>query len=325
MATKHLRLTARGRAAFTLVEMLTVIVIISLLAALIVPAVMRAIRTARQGAMKMEVSNLVMALENYRNQMGEYPPDFSQSTWQLKQAAINAHLSRAYRQRNLSRDYTGRVPGGSNTTGQNLGDLLTQVDLDALNPTNALWFWLRGFSPDPQRPLTGAGTRTASYEFKDTQLWRDPTSPYAVRYAPAQDPQRAPYLYYRANTATPALEYALADFWSYDSNASDQQRVTALPNGSQVSMPRPYFANKGGVITYAEPQKFQLICAGLDGTYGQGGRTQQTNRPVTLDSSAPANPLGAMSGIFPEGPYSSVDLDNITNFTIEPTLGDSQP
>jgi prepilin-type N-terminal cleavage/methylation domain-containing protein len=324
MARKHSRSPAQARTAFTLVEMLTVIVIISLLAALIVPAVMSAIKTARQGAMKMEVTNLAMALENYRNQMGEYPPDFSQPTWQLKQAAINAHLSRAYRQRNLSRDYNGRIPGGSNSAGQNLGDLLTQADLDALNPTNALWFWLRGFSPDPQRPVTGSGNRTASYEFKDTQLWRDPTSPFAVRYAPSQDSQRAPYLYYRANTAAPGLEYALADLWSYDSGSSDQKSL-ALPSGTQVTMPRPYFSNKGGVITYAEPQKFQIICAGLDGTYGQGGRTQQSNRPVTLDSSAPANPLGAITGIFPDGPYSSVDFDNITNFTVEPTLEDSQP
>jgi prepilin-type N-terminal cleavage/methylation domain-containing protein len=65
------------RHAFTLVEMLTVVIIIGILASLMLVAFGAARTRARVATIKMEVSQLDMALENYRQKYGEYPPDFS--------------------------------------------------------------------------------------------------------------------------------------------------------------------------------------------------------------------------------------------------------
>ena len=64
------------RRAFTLVEILTVIVIISILAALVTVAVAGAMRAGKRAAIATEMSQIAMALEQYKNEFGEYPPDF---------------------------------------------------------------------------------------------------------------------------------------------------------------------------------------------------------------------------------------------------------
>ena len=63
------------RRAFTLVEVLTVIVIISILAALVTVAVAGAMRAGKRAAIATEISQIAMALEQYKNELGEYPPD----------------------------------------------------------------------------------------------------------------------------------------------------------------------------------------------------------------------------------------------------------
>jgi len=59
---------------FTLVELLVVIGIIAVLAALIVPAVFQARVTARNAAIKAEIDMLHMAIMNYKNEFGSFPP-----------------------------------------------------------------------------------------------------------------------------------------------------------------------------------------------------------------------------------------------------------
>jgi general secretion pathway protein G len=61
--------------AFTLVELLIVIVIIALLAGMVSFGVMAASRAARSAAIAMEMNQIAMALENYKREVGEYPPD----------------------------------------------------------------------------------------------------------------------------------------------------------------------------------------------------------------------------------------------------------
>ena len=65
------------RSGFTLVELLVVIVIIAVLAALIVPAVFQARVTAKNAVIKAEIDMLTMAIENYKNEYGSYPPGVS--------------------------------------------------------------------------------------------------------------------------------------------------------------------------------------------------------------------------------------------------------
>src|SRR3954469_9841143 len=66
----------RVRPGFTLTEMLVVIGIIAILAALLLPAVNRAITTARNTAIAIEVNQLATAIEAYKQDKGDYPPNF---------------------------------------------------------------------------------------------------------------------------------------------------------------------------------------------------------------------------------------------------------
>ena len=70
------RKTMRTNRAFTLVEILTVIVIIAILVTLVTVAVAGAMRAAKIGRIGMEMSQIAMAIERYKAEFGEYPPDF---------------------------------------------------------------------------------------------------------------------------------------------------------------------------------------------------------------------------------------------------------
>ena len=79
------------RTGFTLVEMLVVMLIIAVLAALLIPVIAGAYRRGREAAEQTEISMLSTALEHFKDQFGVYPPsqivliengDYSPSTWQ---------------------------------------------------------------------------------------------------------------------------------------------------------------------------------------------------------------------------------------------------
>lgn len=63
------------QAAFTLIELLTVIAIIALLATLGAGLAGVASRKAKESAIKGELAKLVTAIENYKSDLGQYPPD----------------------------------------------------------------------------------------------------------------------------------------------------------------------------------------------------------------------------------------------------------
>ncbi len=65
------------RRGFTLVEVLVVIAIIGLLVGLLLPAVNAAMKSAKRGRIKMEMADLVNAIERVRTEIGggTFPPD----------------------------------------------------------------------------------------------------------------------------------------------------------------------------------------------------------------------------------------------------------
>lgn len=70
---KKLSSRRRGDAGFTLLELLVVLAILGLLAAIIAPQVIKYLGTSRTQTAKVQVQNVVAALELYRLDVGRYP------------------------------------------------------------------------------------------------------------------------------------------------------------------------------------------------------------------------------------------------------------
>ena len=63
----------RGEAGFTLLELLVVLAIMGLLAAIIAPQVLKYLGTSRTQTAKIQIQNVTAALEMYRLDVGRYP------------------------------------------------------------------------------------------------------------------------------------------------------------------------------------------------------------------------------------------------------------
>ena len=286
---RQTRPTSRG---FTLVELLVVIAIIGVLAAIITPAVFRSMVRAREARIFMEINQLHMAVESYRQKHGDYPPDFTDGD------IVSRHLRKAF-PRHVETD-TGA-----------LSELLS-LNLTA---AEALVFFLAQVGNDPRRPLSGRAHtdrdpdsppsgwegslddwqnqlahlesfREQFFDFEESRL--RPTRRIRLgdrllnlyAYVP-QDAQGAPYIYFENRT------YASA---RYDAVHPVSETV------------RPYQSSQTTIPDFANSTTFQIISAGLDGEFGD---------------------TGAEYKIFPAGTnYTREDLDNITNFSDGRTLGD---
>ncbi len=284
------------RSAFTLVELLVVIVIIGILIALLVPTIGSAIARAKVAAMGLEVSNLAKAVESYKMEMGEYPPDFAGLDGTQAKPEVGTdyyvvrnHLARKYRFRNA----TAAPPAGDN---------VTLVNLD---PAEALVFWLSGLSSDPKFPLarreafalTGVALKGDKpfFEFDESRLMDKDGDGWPEYYAANSE---APYVYIRNDNYGVLADPATPNVFT----------PNAIPVMNGLATLKAYAAETLGnnVSRFAEPEKFQIICAGLDGEFNAG----------------PTAPVGR----YPDGiGYADADRDNITNFSEGNTLEDAIP
>jgi prepilin-type N-terminal cleavage/methylation domain-containing protein len=220
---------SRGPGGFTLVELLVVIGIIAVLAALVTPAVMRAQASARNAAIKAEIDMLHMAIMNYKNEYGSFPPALDTALTTATPAG--KHLARLFpRCTTISAQLSGALPAGLVITG-----------------TNALAFWLRGFTDDPTSPLLPIGSRKKLYDFDMARI--DQTS---GKYYPSGKPS-SPFLY--INSAI----YPAAPYAGGNSNSPGAFRLTAAGD-----------ANPFGNASYdwANADTFQILCAGRDEMFG---------------------------------------------------------
>lgn len=64
----------RRRPGFTLVELLVVIVVLGILVALLVPAIIGAVRTANSAAVSADIGNLTNAIQAFKDRYGDFPP-----------------------------------------------------------------------------------------------------------------------------------------------------------------------------------------------------------------------------------------------------------
>lgn len=295
-------------AAFTLVEMLVVIVIIAILAAFLLPAVNRVRINALNSRIAVEAKNLERSVEAYREKYGDYPPNF------IDRDLVRRHIYSAW---------------------PNIEDQEFQLAESVfwtprgVSPAEAVVFWLGGFSSNPRRPFSGKDgpfvrvqigpnrftlafnpdRAPGVFEFDQSRVKEEDAlaRPMFRVYTPPG--REEPYVYFDSRT------YGLAYYWP-------ERRLdpAAVPRRG-MGIARPYLSTRpsttsGFSFEWVNKDKFQIISAGLDGHYG------------SIDTN-PADPLTVPRPQYPTGVnYLSPgdgDDDNITSFSEGRRLQDMKP
>jgi type II secretory pathway pseudopilin PulG len=229
---------------------LVVIGIIAVLAALVAPAVMNARKSARVAAVKAEIDMLHMAVMNYKNEYGSFPPLVVGGQSISGTDPASRHLLRIF----------PRITSGSGQAAS-----LTYLNTGAtplsganpINASNALPLWLYGYNGDPSAPVwnvTASGTtpRKKLFDFDQSRLLNIGTPNVLYHLSGKTD---SPFLYIPAVNYT-ALAYA----------------------GGAATVPgalRQSFPGEGSAVLFAtstspwfNPDSFQILTPGLDGVFG---------------------------------------------------------
>ncbi len=250
---------ARARPAFTLVELLVVIGIIGLLAALLTPVVMQSLTKARNAAIKAEIDMLHMAIMNYKNEYGSFPPCYdSNPAAPLTSGSITS----------IAQKHVKRIFPRCNTLSGSTGQFQNAVPLA---PTNAIVAWLSGYTSDVTSPLLPLGDRRKLYDFDSSRV-------SALQYAPAQK-RNSPYIYLNASQYQLTVPVATRFSGSllYSGTTSIQlaepgvQFVPASPLPVKPNANYPdawWFTNCTGTQPVFNPDTFQILCAGRDEEFG---------------------------------------------------------
>ena len=224
-----------ARPGFTLVELLVVIIIVAVIAGLAIPAVMRAQNAARNAAIKSEIDQLHMAIMNYKNEYGSFPPAldpvYIQTNAYSSASPVLKHLTRIF-PRMSTAPFSAPTPPPAPT------------------PDNAISLWMRGYTDDPINPLglvqSGNGyvldpsaKRKRLFDLDQSRL-----NSTTFRYAPKDKPG-SPYIY------IPSSQYGLNHFPLTFSGLNG----TYLP---QTDVAGAFF----------NPDTFQILCAGRDEKFG---------------------------------------------------------
>ncbi len=165
-STVHCSLfTVRSRRAFTLVELLVVVAIIGILATLITSAATAARQYVKVARIKMQLYQIEMAIEQYKNKYGEYPPDWSD------QQAVLRHVKKRWPRFR----FTTSTPADQyiefcyliyNSTGWNPrnGNAYTPEDMAFIS---TLPFWLGGLPNDARGIRYYPAASTPGYYYSD--------------------------------------------------------------------------------------------------------------------------------------------------------------
>jgi len=304
------------RRGFTLVEMLTVIVIISILAGLIAGGAISARSAARRAVIVTDIQQLAISLENYKNEFGEYPPDFSfcnDPDPAVRQAARN-EITRHVRLRWPRMKQP--APSGSSTTADLVFDLIATSCKCTPAPNTALAIWLggpldsdgtpTGFSEDPSNPFRIGNPRKSYHQFESKRMFT------GMYLAPAT---KSPYCYFRTHSVNGNEEYGMLSGSgsvivpsSCDNATLANKAGLAVPYLEDTDTP----SNPTVKRNWLNPGKYQIISTGLDGKFSSTDDVSGTPVPPQLWRMVPSfiqDPAWGTSGIW----FSEGDYDNLTN------------
>jgi type II secretory pathway pseudopilin PulG len=312
--------------------MLTVIVIIGILAGLIVGATIAARIAVKRAIIVSDIKQLEMAIERYKSEVGEYPPDFSFCYDPVVGAQAQADVLRHCRK---------RWPRAT---------AMTWADIEAAcygtpSPATALVFWLGGvkdpsganevigFHDDPSNPFKAGKPRKSFYNFNDESGKARLSA--AGFFPPGLE---EPYVYFCSHTVNGNDEYGRV-VGSGNSSTFLPAQYNSVTNSDSIAVPYLQdavdpnnaanglawlLANVGdGALYSIDPTKvkrlwrndgkYQIIAAGFDNRFSTTDNDGTTDVPpqrwrIVPDLSQATN--WATSGIW----VSQGDYDNITGF-----------
>jgi prepilin-type N-terminal cleavage/methylation domain-containing protein len=246
--------TCRVRSAFTLVELLVVIVILAMLASLVTVAASRAMTAARNAAIKAEIDMLHMAIMNYKNEYGSFPPCSTGTTGITGADAASRHLLRIFPRIANS--------GTAAAQAQRLSYLnTTAATTPRVLPETALPLWLYGYNDDPQLPVYSLDSsnnplpRKKLFDFDQSRI-------ASLTYL-APNADTTPFIYIDSS------QYKSIDYVT-NSNVTiggNKYYVWRMDPSFDPIKTAPASLTAAGAPSPFNPDTFQLLSAGRDGTF----------------------------------------------------------
>jgi general secretion pathway protein G len=280
------------RSGFSLVELLVVIVILGILAALILPAIVGARRSAQVAEVANEIRQLETAVTKFKSTFNVDPPSSlyipdlsSNQSWS---AVDRAKVRGLWPQFNFTNN--GGAPAHYHGKHLNGAECLVFF-LGGVSPTaysSSSTYTPVGFSKNPQTPFSTSGTNreTPPFEFpvgRFTDLDNDGI-PELLDPLPSQ---KTPYLFLSSQgRAYTKVNNPVPD--DYDVHPSSNGQSSEDLMFAYFTVQTPYKAHR--------PDGYQIISPGFDGLYGAGGSYTDANQLEKTN-------------------IRTAEFDNITNFS----------
>ena len=271
----------RKKTAFTLVELLTVLAVMSLLIGILIPSMKMAQNAARTAKQKIQLVSIEQALLAFRNDYGDYPPSDTTNTlnyggaqklaeallgWDL----LGFHPQSGWWSDGMNEQRTDKVYLGTDS------DILQRrpryLELETANA------FLLGDLPiaDPRRRGDGLFNNTGALN-PDTYVLCDVFNRFQVTVGGKVVKAGTPILYYRANPFGIGLDPRNPQNSNYNYWDNAELVHLGINNWAETEFynfiidPRLEKSRPAGARPWPyKPNSYILISAGIDGLYGTG-------------------------------------------------------
>lgn len=333
--------------AFTLTELLVVITIIAILAALITAGAVNVLNASKRAAITLEIGQLADGIERFKNEQGgAYPPNAMNnnannyagtSVYSMTINDFERSFRKAFPRHNEPKGLLWRLAGATALPPDDTTSGATLVD-GGMNGAEALYFWLGGFSADPVYPISGDGGpsfadtnapsgldpgdevlegRNRLYEFDLARLgprtnegvFNGRWLTYTVNVNGTPQLRRINLWTYAPRNSTSSFAYFDCSRHDPVNYDVDLSGVTAA-NIFALKKVREGFAGTTPTVQdihFVNKGKYQILHAGLDSAWGDF-------TPGEIFSAASATDASKLL-LFPTGPFTGDIADTLTNFT----------